>query len=77
MTKKQMQERIEQLERELSDLKSQVLALALMPRTNFVTIQPSIPAPVINPWQPTYPSWPTITYSASGGQSWQNQGSVQ
>lgn len=60
MTKKQMEERIAQLEKTVAELQSQLLALALRPYT--VTI----PAPITIP-KPMYPlvpvpAWPTTPY---------------
>jgi hypothetical protein len=58
MTKKQLEERIEALERELSDLKSQMLALALRPPVVSICVPPVIPAPLPAPY--VSPTWPTI-----------------
>jgi hypothetical protein len=73
MTKKEMQSRIESLERELSELKSQMLSLALRPVFNsfpvYVSappIQPSYPQPSFP--QPNWPgNTPIITCEASSG----------
>jgi hypothetical protein len=63
MTQKQMQERIEALEKELSELKSQMLALALRPATTYPVFVPQ-PTPYFKPqivprWTPE-PMWPVI-----------------
>lgn len=54
MTKKEMEKRIADLERELSELKSQMLALAL--RGGGLTVY-TVPLPPPQPMQPV-PTWP-------------------
>jgi hypothetical protein len=74
MTKKRMEKRILQLERELSELKSQMLTLALSRNTTFIPVFRPAPLP---PYQPLiqpqinpapWPShWPTITCDIPNG----------
>jgi hypothetical protein len=74
MTKKALEKRIEQLEKELTELKAQLLSLALRPTAPIyipVPCTPPLPQPVyigpiipqITPWNP----WPTITCDATSG----------
>jgi hypothetical protein len=68
MTKKQLEKRVTDLERELSELKSQMLTLSLQRNVTFIPIQPQpSPAPYVpwtQPWQPAQPQYPIITCQA-------------
>jgi hypothetical protein len=70
MKKKEMEERIAQLERELSDLKSQMLTLALRQPTtifSFPLVYPPAPYPAPFYPEPLRPIWnePSITCGQS------------
>jgi hypothetical protein len=62
MKTKELEARILQLEKELSELKSQMLSLALN-RTSTIYVIPTAPIPYtppyIAPYMPTYPTYPT------------------
>jgi hypothetical protein len=76
MTKKQLEKHIEQLEKELSELKSAMLAFSLIQKVTFIP-QPypvylPLPQPVygqqqITPWSPQV--YPIITCQATSGRT--------
>jgi len=77
---KKLENRIAQLEKELSELKSQVLALAMRPQYPYVFVypyvQPAIPVqPYYQPYTITYTSGNQVTCNGTytiGDQSGQN-----
>jgi hypothetical protein len=64
MKTKELEARILQLEKELSELKSQMLSLALN-RTQTIYVTPTAPIPYTPSYMPFYPNGQTITYGTT------------
>jgi len=78
MTKKALEVRIEQLEKEIAELKAQLLSLALRPPNAYIPIPTPVPyyPPLLQPHPWYEPRYPIITYGNSPQspslQQWQN-----